>query len=59
MLADIKIFEFNKLKSLKVTQVKDEIVDDEDDGCDGVYVMLHGDVVWRSCVVMLFCGVVL
>jgi len=24
----------NKLKSLKVTQVKDEMDDDEDDGCD-------------------------
>ena len=26
----------NKLKSLKVTQVKDEMDDDEDDGCDSV-----------------------
>ena len=26
----------NKLKSLKVAQVKDEMDDDEDDGCDGV-----------------------
>ena len=31
----------NKLKSLKVAQVKDEMDDDEDDGCDGVC-----DVVW-------------
>ena len=29
------VFE-NKLKSLKVAQVKDEIDDDEDDGCDVV-----------------------
>ena len=27
----------NKLKSLKVAQVKDEMDDDEDDGCDGVW----------------------
>ena len=26
----------NKLKSLKVAQVKDEMDDDEDDSCDGV-----------------------
>ena len=26
----------NKLKSLKVAQVKDEMNDDEDDGCDSV-----------------------
>ena len=26
----------NKLKSLKVAQVKDEMDDDEDDGCEGV-----------------------
>ena len=26
----------NKLKSLKVAQVKDEMDDDKDDGCDGV-----------------------
>ena len=26
----------NKLKSLKVAQVKDEMDDDEDDGCDSV-----------------------
>ena len=36
----IKIFE-NKLKSLKVAQVKDEMDGGEDDGCDGVC-----DVVW-------------
>ena len=29
-------FKNNKLKSLKVAQVKDEMDDDEDDGCDGV-----------------------
>ena len=27
----------NKLKSLKVAQIKDEIDDDEDDGYDGVW----------------------
>ena len=27
----------NKLKSLKVAQVKDEMDDDEDDGCDVVW----------------------
>ena len=27
---------YNKLKSLKVAQVKDVMDDDEDDGCDGV-----------------------
>ena len=27
---------YNKLKSLKVAQVKDEMDDDEDDGCDSV-----------------------
>ena len=31
----------NKLKSLKVAQVKDEMDDDEDDGCEGVC-----DVAW-------------
>ena len=30
----------NKLKSLKVAQVKDEMDDDEDDSYDGVCVML-------------------
>ena len=29
-------FQKNKLKSLKVAQVKDEMDGDEDDGCDGV-----------------------
>ena len=27
----------NKLKSLKVAQVKDEMDNDEDDGCEGVF----------------------
>ena len=40
----------NKLKSLKVAQVKDEMDDDEDDGCDGLF-----DVVCLCCEVML-CG---
>ena len=31
----------NKLKSLKVAQVKDEMDDEEDDGCEGVH-----DVAW-------------
>ena len=31
----------NKLKSLKVAQVKDEMEDEEDDGCEGVH-----DVAW-------------
>ena len=35
----------NKLKSLKVAQVKDEMDDDEDDGCEGVC-----DVAWLCCV---------
>ena len=30
------IFSHNKLKSLKVAQVKDEMDDDKDDGCDVV-----------------------
>ena len=29
-------FNYNKLKSLKVAQVKDEMDVDEDDGCDAV-----------------------
>ena len=44
----------NKLKSLKVAQVKDEMNGDEDDGCDGVC----DDSVW-FCVMMLcviLCG---
>ena len=42
-----EMFFYNKLKSLKVAQVKDEMDDDEDDGCDVVMVcvMSHGDVV--------------
>ena len=40
----------NKLKSLKVAQIKDEMDGNEDDGCAGVC-----DVVWWCCVVML-CG---
>ena len=39
----------NKLKSLKVAQVKDEMDGDEDDGCE---------VVWWCCVTMLCDGVV-
>ena len=35
----------NKLKSLKVTQVKDEIDVDEDGGCAGVCDLVS-DVVW-------------
>ena len=31
------IFSYNKLKSLKVTQVKDEMDDDGADGCDGLW----------------------
>ena len=31
----------NKMKSLKVTQVKDEMDGDEDDGCDVVGVIFH------------------
>ena len=31
------IFQINKLKSLKVTQVKDEKDGDEDDSCDVVF----------------------
>ena len=38
----------NKLKSLTVTQVKDEVDDDDDDGCDSVW----------CCMVMLWCDVV-
>ena len=38
---EIKKFINNKLKSLKVAQVKDEMDDDEDDGSDGVC-----DVAW-------------
>ena len=60
---------FNKLKSLKVAQVKDEMDVDEDDGYDGVCdvvlwwcVMMCGDVVlWCSvvvCYVMSWCDVV-
>ena len=44
----------NKLKSLKVAQVKDEMDDDEDDGCDVVC-----DVVWWCCVMMLCDDVVM
>ena len=40
----------NKLKSLKVAQVKDEMDDDEDDGCD---------VAWCCHDVMLCCDVVM
>ena len=43
----------NKLKSLKVAQVKDEMDVDEDDGCDVVCDVVHDvvcnvvcDVVW-------------
>ena len=50
---------WNKLKSLKVTQIKDEKDDDEDDCCDVVWwccvVMLCGNVVGWCCMVML-CG---
>ena len=34
----------NKLKSLKVAQVKDEIDGDEDDGCDVVFDDVWDDV---------------
>ena len=50
----------NKLKSLKVAQVKDEMDVDEDDGCDGVWDVVWDvgcDVVWWRCVMML-CDVV-
>ena len=40
----------NKLKSSKVAQAKDEMDDDEDDGCD---------VVWWCQDVMLCCDVLL
>ena len=42
----------NKLKSLKVAQLKDEMDDDEDDGCGSVC-----DVVMWCCDVMLCCDV--
>ena len=42
--------QINKLKSLKVAQVKDEMDDDEDDSCEGVC-----DVTWLRCAVMLCC----
>ena len=42
----------NKLKSLKVAQVKDVMDDDEDDGCDGVYYVV------MLCV-MLCCDAVM
>ena len=51
----------NKLKSLKVAQVKDEMDDDEDDGCDGLLwcnvVLLCFDVM-LYCVMMLCCYIV-
>ena len=47
-------FDPNKLKSLKVAQLKDEMDGDEDDGCGSVC-----DVVMWCCVVMFCCEVVL
>ena len=40
----------NKLKSLKVAQVKDEMGDDEDDGCECV-----SDVAWWCYDVVMWC----
>ena len=55
--------DWNKLKSLKVAQVKDEMNGDEDDGCDVVFDVcdvvcdVAYDEVW--CFVVLLCCVVM
>ena len=42
-------WELNKLKSLKVAQVKDEMDGDEDDGCDIVCDVVFDDVFDDVC----------
>ena len=56
-------FQKNKLKSLKVAQVKDEMDGDEDDGCDFVCDVVFDDVCDDVCDVVYdevsCCGVML